>query len=60
MLIWKRSLPKCNNNIKLARVYNDAICIRMLQRLQITCGFVSGVIHKVYHPQWNFKKLHCI
>ena len=22
----------------------------------ISCGFVSGVVHKVYQSQWNFKK----
>ena len=27
----------------------------MLQRLQITCRFVSGVVHKAYHSQRNFK-----
>ena len=29
----------------------------MLQRLQITCGFVSGVVQQSYHSQGNFKKL---
>ena len=27
------------NHQYLARVYNDAICTRMLQMLHITCGF---------------------
>ena len=39
--------------------YNDAIWFRMLQRLQITSGFDSGVVHKAYHSQRNFKKLYC-
>ena len=43
------------NNYQLVRVYNDAISIRMLQRLQITCGLFSGVVHKAYHSQWNLK-----
>ena len=41
----------------LTRLYNDAICTRMLQMLQITCGFVSGVVQKLYKAQLNFKKL---
>ena len=36
-------------------LYNDAIGTRMLQMLQITCGFVSGSIHQPYKPQLNFK-----
>ena len=27
----------------------------MMQRLQITCGFVSGVVHKVYHSNGILK-----
>ena len=42
---------------QLARLYNDTICTRMLQMLQITCGFVSGVVQKLYKAQLNFKKL---
>ena len=45
---------------QLARLYNDAICTRMLQMLQITCGFVSGVVQKLYKAQLNFKKLNYI
>ena len=45
------------NTEQLARLYNDAICTRMLQMLQITCGFVSGVVQKLYKAQLNFKKL---
>ena len=44
-----------DNNQLLARVYNDAIGIRMLQMLQITCGFDSGVVQKLYNTQLNFK-----
>ena len=47
-----------DNIEQLARLYNDAICTRMLQMLQITCGFVSGVVQKLYKAQLNFKKLH--
>ena len=46
-----------DNIEQLARLYNDAICTRMLQMLQITCGFVSGVVQKLYKAQLNFKKL---
>ena len=46
-----------DNFEQLARLYNDAICTRMLQMLQITCGFVSGVVQKLYKAQLNFKKL---
>ena len=46
-----------DNIEQLARLYNDAICTRMLQMLQITCGFVSGVVQKLYKAQFNFKKL---
>ena len=46
-----------DNIEQLARLYNDAICTRMLQMLQITCGFVSGVVQKWYKAQLNFKKL---
>ena len=46
-----------DNNEQLGRLYNDAICTRMLQMLQITCGFVSGVVQKLYKTQLNFKKL---
>ena len=53
------SVTIMDNNLQLGWVYNDAICIGMLQSLQITCGFVSGGVHQVYHCQWNFKKLHC-
>ena len=38
-------------------MYNDAICIRMLQMLQITCGFLSLVVHKLCKRQWNFKQV---
>ena len=48
-----------NYTVLLGRVYNDAISIRMLQRLQITCGFVSGDVQKAYPSQWNFRKLYC-
>ena len=46
-----------DNNQQLLRVYNDSICTRMLQILQITCGFVSGAVQKWYKAQLNFKKL---
>ena len=46
-----------DNIEQLTRLYNDAICTRMLQMLQITCGFVSGVVQKLYKAQLNFKKL---
>ena len=46
-----------DNNQYVARVYNDAIGIRMLLMLQITCGFVSGVVQKLYKAQMNFKIL---
>ena len=46
-----------DNIVQLTRLYNDAICTRMLQMLQITCGFVSGVVEKLYKAQLNFKKL---
>ena len=46
-----------DNNQQLARVYNDAIYTRMLQMLQITCGFVSAAVQKWYKAQLNFKKL---
>ena len=46
-----------DNIEQLGRLYNDAICTRMLQMLQITCGFVSGVVQKLYKAQLNFKKL---
>ena len=38
-------------------LYNDAICTRKSQMLQITRGFVSGVAQKLYKAQLNFKKL---
>ena len=40
-------------------MYNDAIGIRMLQVLQLTCGFVSGVVQELYKAQLNFIKLNC-
>ena len=46
-----------DNNQQLLRVYNDSICTRMLQMLQITCGFVSGAVQKWYKAQLKFKKL---
>ena len=46
-----------HHNQQLLRVYSDAICTRMLQMLQITCGFVSGAVQKWYNAQFNFKKL---
>ena len=46
-----------DHNQQLLRVYNDAICTRMLQILQITCGFVSGTVQKWYKAQLNCKKL---
>ena len=46
-----------DNNQQLARVYNDAIYTRMLQMLQITCGFVLGAVQKWYKAQLNFKEL---
>ena len=46
-----------DNNQYVARVCNDAIGIRMLRMLQITCGFVSGVVQKLYKAQLNFKML---
>ena len=46
-----------DNTEQLGKLYNDAICTRMLQILQITCGFVSGVVQKLYKTQLNFKKL---
>ena len=42
---------------QLLRVYTDAICTRMLQMLQISCGFVSATVQKWYKAQLNFKKL---
>ena len=45
-----------HSNQYIPRVYNDAICIRMLQMLQITCGFVSGAVQKWYKAQLNFIK----
>ena len=38
-------------------LYNDAICTRMLQMLQINCRFLSGVVQKLYKAELNFKKL---
>ena len=32
----------------------------MLQMLQITCGFVSGVVQKLYKAQLNLKELNYI
>ena len=46
-----------DNNEQILRVYNDSICTRMLQMLQITCGFSSGAVQKWYKAQLNFKKL---
>ena len=46
-----------HSNQQLARVYNDAICTRMLQMLQITCGLVVGAVQKCYKAQLNLKKL---
>ena len=46
-----------DNNEQILRVYNDSICTRMLQMLQITCGFFSGAVQKWYKAQLNFKKL---
>ena len=46
-----------HSNQYIARVYNDAICIRMLQMLQITCGLVLGAVQKCYKAQLNLKKL---
>ena len=46
-----------HHNQQLLIVYNDAICTRMLQMLQITCGFVSAAVQKWYKAQYNFKKL---
>ena len=46
-----------DNNEQLPRVYNDAIYTRMLQMLQITCGFVLGAVQKWYKAQLNFKEL---
>ena len=46
-----------HSNQYIARVYNDSICIRMLQMLQITCGLVLGEVQKWYKAQLNLKKL---
>ena len=39
-------------------MYNDAIDTRLLQMLQIACGFASGTVDHTYKPQLNFKKLY--
>ena len=46
-----------HSNQQLPRVYNDAICTRIFQMLQIACEFVSGAVQKWYKAQLNFKKL---
>ena len=46
-----------DNNQYVARVYNDAIGIIMLQMLKITCGFVTGFVQKLYKAQLTFRKL---
>ena len=55
----KGILKNCTVANIAIKAFLSAICFRMLQRLQITCGFVSGVVHKAYHSQWNFIKLYC-
>ena len=48
--LFLESYTRRNGILKNCTVANIAIN-GMLQRLQITCGFVSGVVHKAYHSQ---------
>ena len=48
------SVTLMGNNEYLVRVYNDAIRIKMLQMLQITCRFVFEIVQTLYSAHRNF------